>query len=260
MICPWKPQSEPLMHPLHIAFLLHQLLSLSIVLTINVGLPLLIYYVLKMYVSILIALVLSGIPPLLSVLVTFYRKRRVDVLGVIFVVSFIVSAILTLISGDARYALLRDSVTTALVGFMFLVTLIPLHTRWLTIRPLTYLITHQMTSEMPPMTWTDKQGEEHSQAYMEWCWDHFHWFRANSYITTSLWAFFLMGEFVARVIMVKSTLTVDQIVLYGNIILICVIVVMTTFSVVRAIQFGKIFRPYVIEWHRNNNFPRTTTV
>ncbi|KAL0092460.1 hypothetical protein J3Q64DRAFT_1829972 [Phycomyces blakesleeanus] len=258
---PTSLYTDPLSDPkVKRAFILRQFLSLAIVLVINVGLPLLIYYVLKMYISILVALILSGIPPLLHVLITFYRKRRVDVLGCIFVISFILSAVLTLINGNVRYALLRDSVTTAIVGLMFLITLIPLKTRILTIRPLTFLITLQMTTEMPPMTWTDRQGEVHSQSYMEWCWDQFRWVRRNAYITTSLWGFFLMGEFVARVLMVQSTLSVDDIVLYGNIILICVIVIMTVFSVLRAMQFSKMFKPYAIEWHKNNNFPVTTTV
>lgn len=65
----------------------------------DVALPLAIYYILKNYVSVLIALVLSGIPPLLHVIYTFWKKRRLDILGCIFVVSYIISAVLSLVSG-----------------------------------------------------------------------------------------------------------------------------------------------------------------
>lgn len=65
----------------------------------DVALPLAIYYILKNYVSVLIALIISGIPPLLHVIYTFWKKRRLDILGCIFVVSYIISAVLSLVSG-----------------------------------------------------------------------------------------------------------------------------------------------------------------
>ncbi|KAG1439793.1 hypothetical protein G6F56_012170 [Rhizopus delemar] len=68
-------------------------------LIIDVGLPLLIYYVLRIWVSILIALILSGIPPLIHVIITFIRKRRINILGCVFVISYIISAVLSLVTG-----------------------------------------------------------------------------------------------------------------------------------------------------------------
>jgi hypothetical protein len=65
----------------------------------DVALPLALYYILKIWLSVLIALILSGIPPLLHVIYTFWKKKQLDILGCIFVVSFIVSAVLSIISG-----------------------------------------------------------------------------------------------------------------------------------------------------------------
>jgi hypothetical protein len=72
---------------------------MAIMLFFDVGLPLAVYYILKIWLSILIALILSGIPPLLRVIYVFWKKRKVDILGCIFVVSFILSAVLSVISG-----------------------------------------------------------------------------------------------------------------------------------------------------------------
>jgi hypothetical protein len=81
-------------------------------LVIDVGIPLAIYYVLKIWVSILIALVLSGIPPLLHTIYTFIRRRRIDILGCVFVLAYVISAILTLITGknENRVCLMEPNI------------------------------------------------------------------------------------------------------------------------------------------------------
>lgn len=70
-----------------------------VMLFFDVGLPLAIYYILKIWLSVLISLILSGIPPLLRVFYVFWKKRHIDVLGCVFVFSFILSAVLSVISG-----------------------------------------------------------------------------------------------------------------------------------------------------------------
>lgn len=70
-----------------------------IMLFFDVGLPLAVYYILKIWLSVLVALILSGVPPLLRVFYVFWKKRHIDILGCIFVFSFILSAVLSVISG-----------------------------------------------------------------------------------------------------------------------------------------------------------------
>lgn len=76
-----------------------QILMFSLMLLIDIIAPFTLYYILKNYTTQLIALVISGVPPLLHVLVTFIYKRRIEVVGCICIFSFILSAVLTLISG-----------------------------------------------------------------------------------------------------------------------------------------------------------------
>lgn len=71
-------------------------------LIINVGIPLALYYILKIWLSPLVALIISGVPPLLHVFYIFWKKRRVDILGCVFVAGFIISAVLSAISGESN--------------------------------------------------------------------------------------------------------------------------------------------------------------
>ena len=76
-----------------------RILSLITMLVIEVGIPLGLYYGLQGVIGIVYALVVSGIPPVLYVLVKFIRKRKIDVLGVIIALSFILSGIVSIVSG-----------------------------------------------------------------------------------------------------------------------------------------------------------------
>ncbi|KAI8374434.1 uncharacterized protein BYT42DRAFT_499774 [Radiomyces spectabilis] len=229
-------------------FILRQVVAFGTMLLVDVGIPLALYYILKMYTSILIALIVSGIPPLLRVIYIFWRRRKVDVLGCIIVFSFVLSAILSIISGDVRAMLLRDSATMAIIATMFLVTLIPIKTRWFVNRPLTFCIAQQMMSELPSVRWKDEQGQEQSLALIEWLWQEIRRFRVDSYILTALWGLGLMGEFAAKVIMIESNLDVDHIVLYGNIIQIVLFVSLTTLSIVNSLMMRKYTAQRFIEW------------
>jgi hypothetical protein len=227
---------------------------LALMLFIDAGLPLAIYYLCKQWLSQLVALIISGIPPLLRVIYVFWKKRHIDMLGCIFVIAFVLSAVLSIISGDIRLAMLRDSTVTAVVSLMFLVTLIPLRTRWFTIRPLIFLISQQMMAGLPPTTWIDANGEKHEMDRMEWVWKYCPIYRKYCYILCAIWGILLMAEFAAKVIMIQSTLSVDQIVLYGNIMVIVVVVVMTIGTIVASREITKRIDVIAKQWTKENDF------
>ncbi|KAK4511080.1 uncharacterized protein ATC70_012290 [Mucor velutinosus] len=225
-----------------------------LMLVINAGIPLALYYILKIWLSPLVALIISGIPPLLHVFYVFWKKRRVDVLGCIFVAGFIISAVLSAISGDARLTLLRDSTITAVVGALFLLTLVPIRTKWFTVRPIVFLFTQQLMIEQPPVEWKDKEGNDRSMKRSEWIWYNSAFYRKFCYIICGAWGVLLMAEFVAKVIMIKSTLTLDQIVLYSNIMVIVVVVGMTTATLVFSSYLGKRIIKDSEAWAKDNTF------
>lgn len=85
-----------------IKFLFTAFLPLIITLVIDCGIPLALYYILKNYTSQLVALIVSGIPPLLHVAYTAIRRRKLDILGCIFVLSFVISAVVSIVTGKPK--------------------------------------------------------------------------------------------------------------------------------------------------------------
>lgn len=138
---------------------------------------------------------------------------------------------------------------------MFAITLIPIRTKWFYNRPLIFLVSQQMAASAPPVEWVDAQGEKHSVPRMDWSWDFSHEYRRFCYILTATWSFVLMGEFVAKVVMIEATsLDVDHIILYGNIIIAVVTVTMT----VSTIYFSSRLRKSIIAkakiWRQENDY------
>ncbi|KAI8089462.1 uncharacterized protein BX664DRAFT_263721 [Halteromyces radiatus] len=243
-----------------IKFVLDQVLAMVIMLTIDVGIPLGLYYATRDKVGYVVALVIGGIPPFLHVLYKFWKKRTLDIVGCIFVASFIGSAILSLITGDARIALFRDATVDILIAFIFLVTLLPIHTRWVNLQPLCYLITAQMLSEAPPMKWvTEKESgepEEHSQPMAEWMWEQVSFFRKFCYILTILWGVVMLTDFTIKAVLILgTTMSIDQLVVVNNILQIVITVVMTSGSMIACGFMHKHVSARMKEWKKTHVTP-----
>jgi hypothetical protein len=95
---------------------------------------------------------------------------------------------------------------------------------------MTYGVTAQMMAAAPTIRYM-KNGEMIEQSRTEFCWEWSKTFRFGMRLMTALWGCILLLEFMAKVIMYFSPLTVDQIVLYGNIILGCTLGTMGLFTV-----------------------------
>ncbi|KAI7879427.1 hypothetical protein K492DRAFT_114839, partial [Lichtheimia hyalospora FSU 10163] len=185
------------------------------------GLPIALYFGLRNVIGTLYALLISGIPPLLHVIITFIQKRRLDFLGILVVLAFILSAVISLVTGDVRATLLRDSATTMLIAVLFMFTLIPLRTRWLNIYPITWTVFKRAYYDtVMPYHWRNEQGERHEMPFSDFIWSYIPKARTYNYMLTAAYSIALTAEFIARVIMIEATdKSVDQIVLYGNVIL-----------------------------------------
>ncbi|KAI9307247.1 hypothetical protein BJ944DRAFT_158395 [Cunninghamella echinulata] len=225
-------------------------------LLIDIVAPFTLYYILKNYTTQLIALVISGVPPLLHVLVTFIYKRRVEVVGCICIFSFILSAVLTLISGDARIALLRDSFTTLVFSLFFLFTLIPIRTQWIRTYPLTFLIAQQMMSELPPIEWYDDVEEiKKSLPRPEFLWNYMPIYPKYQYISTFIWGSCLLLEFVIKVILIEATsLSVDDIYTYGTISMGVLIIFASVCSISLSVYLRKKCLVFINEWKKNHDY------
>jgi hypothetical protein len=92
---------------------------------VNKLLPLVIYQVMHQafHATDLVALTVAMIAPLLSTLMTFLLKRRIDLLGAFVLAGFVLDYLLAYMTGDARFLLLRDSLFLGCFGLVCLVSL-----------------------------------------------------------------------------------------------------------------------------------------
>lgn len=233
-------------------FIYKRMLSFILVLVVDIGLPLALYYSIRTVLADVYALLISGIPPFLFVVVKFIYKRRIDALGCLVVIAYIVSAVISIVTGDARATLLRDSGITATIALLFGLSLLPIRTPWFHVRPLTFLVGQQMYQEAPPFTWTDANGVHHEMDVMDWLWDVIgRPVRVFHRLLSGGWSFFLFAEFAIRVSMIEATdLPVDRIYLYGTIITVVVVVFMTTCTIIGAIKLQRIAK----KWAQENDY------
>lgn len=84
-------------------------------------LPFVLYQVLERYgVATVPALTAGAIFPVASTLVSWVRTRRTDIVGIVSLFFIVVSVATSLISGDARFTLIKESFLTGLTGLIFL--------------------------------------------------------------------------------------------------------------------------------------------
>ncbi|WP_018912234.1 VC0807 family protein [Thiomonas sp. FB-6] len=69
------------------------------------------------------ALVASGIPPALWALAGLVRTRRLDALSLLVLLGIVLSAAVSLLGGEPRLLLLRESLVTGSIGLAFLISL-----------------------------------------------------------------------------------------------------------------------------------------
>lgn len=73
--------------------------NLLFMLIATIGLPLALYYGLRTVLEPVWALLISGIPSLIYVAFTFWQKKKVDMIGALSVLAFIISGIVSVVTG-----------------------------------------------------------------------------------------------------------------------------------------------------------------
>ncbi|KAF9379596.1 hypothetical protein CPB97_008874 [Podila verticillata] len=193
---------------------------LAISMFVDVVLPVILYYTLKSHMSALAALLISSAPPAINCVVKFFVYRRVDPIGLLIIFGFVLSAILSVIDGNPRLLLLRDSFVTCASGLIFLASLIPIKIGKFQVKPLTYGVSAQMMTAAPSTQYF-VEGNLVEQSLPEFCWQWSRRYRRGMRAMTAVWGIALLLEFTLRLIFYFSSMTLDQLVMWGNIVLVC---------------------------------------
>jgi hypothetical protein len=167
--------------------------SMLISLVINGALPLLIYWILTNSTSVsqFVALIAGGIPSLIVSIVGIIRQKRVDLLAGIVLIAIGVALIITVLGGNPKIYLIRESFFTVTFGLAFLVSLVlP--------KPIMFYISRHFASGNDPASvarfnafWQDER------------------FRRSMRVMSAVWGVGLLLEAAIRVSLV-ITLSVEQ--------------------------------------------------
>ncbi|PHG66549.1 VC0807 family protein [Bacillus toyonensis] len=98
--------------------------TLIITLIINIILPYTIYKLLVPYTTIVTALTIVLIAPLLEIIYSLIRTHKIDIFSTIILFSLALSIITVQIGGDEKFILLRESYITGIIGVVFLISLL----------------------------------------------------------------------------------------------------------------------------------------
>ncbi|KAJ3260258.1 hypothetical protein HK103_000893 [Boothiomyces macroporosus] len=85
----------------------------------DIVLPMVIIAVLQGKVSLVLALVLSGIPPALEGIQNIYKTKQIDAIGAMVIISIIFSITVVLLTNDPKLILLKDSFQTVFLAILF---------------------------------------------------------------------------------------------------------------------------------------------
>jgi hypothetical protein len=199
-------------------------------------LPIVLYYVLREFVSPLLALLLAGVPTALVVVVKGFKERKADMMGILMLLGFVVSAVLAFVQSDPKLYLLRESAMTLAMGTVLLLTLLPFNWRHHVLRPFMFYVARQIALSSNVMMNANTVRDT-----WDWFWDYWVTFRYALRALTGIWGLGLVSEFVVRFVLITSMEDVDDVVYYSNIYMFIVMVTLGTLTVLSALLLRHLF-------------------
>ncbi|MFN2569859.1 MAG: VC0807 family protein [Candidatus Dormibacteria bacterium] len=177
------------------------------------GLPYATYLVLSSHgVSTVSALAVGAVFPLGFVVLTFVRRRRWDGLGLMILAAIVAGLALSLISGDARIALVRDSSLTGAFGLVLLGSLLGR-------RPLMFYFGRMFGTD----------GSATGLAAWESFWPRSVTFRRSQRVLTVVWGVAFLGEAAVRVV-AAYTLPVGMTVAFSAVLPLAVVALLVLWT------------------------------
>jgi hypothetical protein len=174
--------------------------SLAPMVIIDVVLPLVTYFGLRAAgVGEFASYLISGIWPLLKLIVGAVRKGSIDAFSILILIFIVLGALTALVTGDVRTLLIRDSITTGGFGVVCLVTL-------LMARPLMFYIGRSFATD----------GSPEGRAWWNSLWQY-PGFRHSQRLITGMWGVAYVLEAIARVVLAYTIDDIDVVILIMNI-------------------------------------------
>ncbi|WP_067535348.1 VC0807 family protein [Nocardia crassostreae] len=184
----------------------------------DLAVPVAAYFALKaLGYSDFLALLLGAVCSALIVVVEVIRARRIDPLAAIVLGGFVIGLIGSMISGDARTLVIRDSFGTAAVGLAFLISA-------LISRPLTYAAARKFLATTDPAHLPAMEEAYRTVAAVS---------RAHLRLSV-MWGAGLLGEAVLRIVLAYR-LSVSTMAWLSSVLMVATMSVLMTINI-RAVK------------------------
>lgn len=188
------------------------LLGWAVTLAVNIVLPVVTYTLLaNAGVDPVAALLLSGVWPLLEMVVTIVRQRHVDEFSLFVLIGIVIGVLTAVFSDSTRAVFLKDSITTGLLGLIFLLTL--------PFKPLTFFLARRFATD----------GSRVQRDWWDGLWRH-PAFRRTQRGLGAAWGLALVGEAVVRAVLTYR-LGPQAMVVVNNVVPYVVIALMMVVSI-----------------------------
>ena len=145
--------------------------------------PYLVYRLVSPHTSQAAALCWTMLPPAISNVVTFLRRRHLDIIGVIVIAGTAAGLLLFLFGGSPRLLLIRESFITGIIGLLFLISM-------LFPRPFSYYIARQFITNNDPVRIANWDRQYQQSRY-----------KFGMPMITAVWGSVLVGEAVLRTVL-----------------------------------------------------------
>ncbi|MCH5583569.1 hypothetical protein MK805_01110 [Shimazuella sp. AN120528] len=139
--------------------------GIFITILVNIFLPYLIYTLLEPHMSSVSALIIAACVPLLDSVYSLITIKKVDAFSGFIFLGLVLGIIAAVIGGDERFILLRESYITAILGGVFLVSLI-------SSKPIIYHFAMRFSpnKDMIAKRWEENEGFRKSFRLMSFVW------------------------------------------------------------------------------------------
>ncbi|KAI8331042.1 hypothetical protein BC941DRAFT_360778 [Chlamydoabsidia padenii] len=189
-------------------------------------LPFCLYFVFRMFMRPLFALLLASVPAALIVALKGVHDHKVDMTGTLTLVGFITSGVLATLQADPKLYLLRESTMTLAMGIILIITVLPLRIGQHKLRPFIFYVARQMA-----ISGSIADSRHIVQQHWDWFWDQWTTFRIFFRLLTAMWGIGLISEFLVRVVLLRSLDDVDDVFYYSNIYIFVILVLLGTLTV-----------------------------
>ncbi|ORY93394.1 hypothetical protein BCR43DRAFT_444969 [Syncephalastrum racemosum] len=182
----------------------------------SIGLPILLYHLLRPHIGQVLAMVVAACPPLAIVIARMVKDKQFDPLGLVAGISFLISGLVSISEPSEQVEAICESIVPLLVGVFCIVSLIPIRIGSFTLRPLVFQVVNQVMprSEDAELEEQDRQriANHHRtrKEKLDWAYTNLARFRTDMRIMTGAWGAMLIIGFIVKLIVVLTNVDIGS--------------------------------------------------